>query len=134
MSKHYKLRTHVRGFAAGETVTADQLKEANLDADDLVKRNALEETTAAAAKTDTPGIPTDEQNKLNIERAIQDKTAEGGKPLTQAEQDQVAADVTADSGRPVRTDGKDVSKAEKLQAKARADEQKAADQAAKNSR
>lgn len=132
MSKQYKLTTNIRGFAAGDTVGADQLKEAGHDADDLVKRNALEDAPASTARTDTPGIPTDEQNKINIENAIRDKTVEQGKPLSVPEQDKLAAEVTADSGRPVRTDGKDVNKAEKVQEKARAAEQKAADQAARN--
>ena len=123
MSKHYKALTHTRAFAQGDIVTAEQIKEHDLDVDDLVKRHAIEETTEKV-KTDTPGIPTNEQNNLNIEKAIRDKTAEQGRPMTMAEQDALAAEVTKDSGRPLS--GKDIGKAEKLQAQQRKADEKAA--------
>lgn len=132
--KHYKLRSHIRGHAAGETVTEEQLKESGHDAADLLKRNAVEESAAPATRTDTPGIPSDEQNKLNVERAITDETVTQGRALSQKEQDETAARVTKESGRPVRTDGKDVNKAEATQEKAREAEQKAAAQQAKDAR
>lgn len=132
MSKQYRLRTHVRGHAAGEIVTEEQLKESGHDSADLVRRNAMEEVSAAEAKsgadtTGTPGMPrgqaTDEQNKLNIENAIRNQTVEQGKALSQDEQDKLAAKVTKDSGRPQRTGpgtapgAKDVTAAEKAQEK-----------------
>lgn len=125
MAKHYKLLTNTRYGNTGEIVTAEQLEAAGADVNDLTKRN-LAEATTEKARTDTPGIPTDEQNKINVENAIRDATIEQGKPLSQKEQDDLAAEVTADSGRPVRTDGKDVNKAEALQAR----ERKAAEKAA----
>lgn len=107
MSKQYKLKSHMAGYAAGDTITADDIKERGWDANDLVRRGAIESVRSADADDDE-GRVGDEANKERIEQAIRDETVKAGRPLEEHERNKIAADVTKESAAQT----KDATKAE----------------------
>lgn len=130
MSKetNYRITSGGAGpFTQGEVVTAQQLKDNNMDPARLARLAALEETDDEATSVAEggslaaafPAPVTDEQNKLAVEQRIQAETAARGRALPAHEQTRVAIETTQDSA--ARTaEAKEDASAKQLEANAEA--------------
>jgi hypothetical protein len=121
MAKSYKVKTNVAGFAAGSTVTEQDLKDGGHDAADWQRRGILEDAKGAdeGGGETPPGHVTGEGASLRVAEAIRDETAKRGRALSVPEQDEVAARVVKESGRPTKAGvTKETDALERQQAKA----------------